>query len=494
MSGWTLDRLLAGLECRPEPPRGLLVSGLALDSRAVAPGHLFLALAGLRRHGLEHADEAEARGACAIAFEPPMPAERPQRRIPLIEIPGLQSRVGPLAARFHGEPSRALRLVGVTGTNGKTSVSWLLAQCLAAEGRVAGLIGTLGAGLFGALEPSTHTTPDAVALQHRLAALRDAGAELVAMEVSSHALQQHRVDGCHFAIAVFTNLTRDHLDYHGTMEAYGAAKARLFRWPGLGWAVLNRDDPFADALARSLPVGTRLLDYAVERPARLRAEAVRSEPSGLSLRCVHEGLAFEVQAPLVGRFNVSNLLAVIACLRVLGWDGERIASICARLAPVPGRMNRVPGPAGAPLVVVDYAHTPDALAQALAALRPHVQGRLHCLFGCGGERDAGKRPQMAAVAERLADRVIVSDDNPRNEPGEAIIADILAGFADPARVVVERDRGRAIALAISGAAPGDAVLLAGKGHEAWQEHAGQKRPFDDRAEAQRALAAWGAPC
>ena len=311
--------------------------------------------------------------------------------------------------------------------------------------------------------------------------MRVAGATHVAMEVSSHALAQGRVDAVAFRVAVFTNLTRDHLDFHGTMQAYGAAKAMLFAWPTLQAVVVNLDDPFGPGLLADATPGVRRIGLTSRGTAgaALRAERVALTPAGVEFQLVENGHACAVASPLLGRFNVDNLLAVAGALRALDWSLQDIAATLPRLTPVGGRMSRVGGTGGRPLVVVDYAHTPDALQQALAGLREHTPGRLTCVFGCGGERDAGKRPLMAAIAQAGADRVIVTDDNPRGEDGDRIVADILAGFVDAARVTVLRDRRAAIAEALRDAGAGDIVLVAGKGHEPYQEVAGVRHPFDD---------------
>jgi len=313
------------------------------------------------------------------------------------------------------------------------------------------------------------------------------------MEVSSHALDQGRVNAVEFDVAVFTNLTRDHLDYHGTMDAYGAAKARLFAWPGLRAAIVNVDDAFGRELAASMRDDITLLRYGIDNAATgVVARNVRAGASGLSFRLVTPWGEGDVGTPLLGRFNVSNLLAVASTLGALGFDFAAIVAALAQLEPVAGRMSRLGGVDTLPLVVVDYAHTPDALEQALTTLRAHCAGALVCVFGCGGERDAGKRPQMGAIAEALADRVVVTDDNPRGEDGDAIVAQILAGFAHPERARVERDRGAAIAFAVAQARADDVVLIAGKGHEPYQEVAGVRRPFDDIEVARAALEA--RPC
>jgi UDP-N-acetylmuramoyl-L-alanyl-D-glutamate--2,6-diaminopimelate ligase len=491
----TLAALLDGLATVPPALAGLVPTGLRLDSRAIEPGDVFVALAGQLRHGLEFADVAAARGARCVLFEPPAPdAAAPP--LPALAVPGLRGHLGIIADRAYASPSRELTVVGVTGTNGKTSTVHLLAQALAGAGTDVATIGTLGSGRPGALVEGERTTPDVLSVHALLRRFVDAGISHVAMEVSSHALDQGRVDQVAFAVAVFTNLSRDHLDYHGDMLAYGAAKARLFDWPGLAAAVVNSDDPFGRQLVQGLRPGIARLRFGL---APLPGGGV-PEFHATDIHAGGDGLAFTLSTPagtaavasaLLGRFNLGNLLGVAAVLHALGWPLPAIVRALAGARGVPGRMQRHGGGAK-PLVVVDYAHTPDALDQALASLREHAAGRLLCVFGCGGERDAGKRPQMAAIAQRLADVVIVTDDNPRGEDGDAIVADILAGFDAPASARVERDRARAIAAAVAQARPGDIVLVAGKGHEPYQEVAGRRLPFDDSAQVQSALEAW--PC
>ncbi|MBS0211867.1 MAG: UDP-N-acetylmuramoyl-L-alanyl-D-glutamate--2,6-diaminopimelate ligase [Proteobacteria bacterium] len=484
-----LAELLAGTGAKSPIPDAV-VTGLSLDSRDVQPGDAWFALAGANVHGLRFADRALAAGASAIVFDAPAPAEV---NVPAdaVGVVGLRGQLGTIADRFHGSPSQALTVIGVTGTNGKTSFVQLLSQALAASGIVAGSIGTLGAGLVDQIVAGERTTPDVLAVHGLLAQMRDAGASHVAMEVSSHALDQHRVDAVAFDVAVFTNLTRDHLDYHGSMEAYGAAKAKLFAWPGLRAAVVNLDDAFGAALHARLPASLRRIGVSSRgaEGALLRADHIHLDTRGIVFDLVLDGQRQRIDSPLVGRFNIDNLLAVAGALLALDWPLARIAEALPKLQPVNGRMNRVGGDGRLPLVVVDYAHTPDALEQALSSLRAHTARELVCVFGCGGERDAGKRPQMAAIAQRLADRVIVTDDNPRGEDGDGIVAQILAGFARPQAVQVERDRARAIGRAIADARSGDVVLIAGKGHEPYQEVRGERRPFDDMAHARAALAA-----
>jgi len=472
----------------PGTAGALQVRGLALDSRRVADGDIFVALAGgLHAHGLAFARDAVAAGAVLVLAEPAPGVEAPQGlAAPVLWLDGLRGHLGALAARFHGDPSRDLHVVGVTGTNGKTSTVQFLAQALEHVGLRSATIGTLGAGLHGALAPGEYTTPDAIGVQRLLAGFRGAGASHVAMEVSSHALAQGRVNAVRFELAAFTNLTRDHLDYHGSMERYGEAKRRLFGWPGLRGAAINLDDAFGRRLAGALD-GVECVGYGIASDdATVRASALEATPSGLSFDLVTPHGSGRVATGLFGRFNVSNLLAVATCLGQFGIGFEAIRSALAAMRPVPGRMACIGG-GDRPLVVVDYAHTPDALQQVLGTLRAHCVGALTCVFGCGGERDAGKRPQMGAIAEALADRIIVTDDNPRGEDGDAIVADIMAGLRRPDEAVVERDRAGAISLALARAGAGDVVLVAGKGHESSQEVDGMKYPFEDLAVARRVL-------
>ena len=471
----------------PVPPE-LAVTGLVLDSRDVQPGDAFVAIAGFGAHGLLFVEQARAAGAGAILFEPPAPDEIPAPA-DAIAVPGLRARMGAMADQFHGRPSRAMTMVGVTGTSGKTSTVQLLAQAWTLLGTRSGTIGTLGAGLYGQAVATGFTTPLVLQMHALLAQLRDAGARAVAMEVSSHALDQGRVDAVHYDVAVFSNLTRDHLDYHGDMATYGAAKAKLFARPGLRAAVINLDDAFGRELLAALPEGVRGIGTSSQgAQADVRAENVALAADGLAFDLVVGDERRPLRSPLLGRFNIDNLVAVAGVLHALGETPDAIAGVLVRLQPIPGRMNRLGGDGVLPLVVVDYSHKPDALQQALQSLRGHLRGRLTCVFGCGGERDTGKRPQMAAIAEAGAESVIVTDDNPRGEDGDAIVADIMAGFAEPARVLVERDRRKAIERAIGTAGPQDIVLVAGKGHETYQEVAGVKHPFDDSEVARAALA------
>jgi UDP-N-acetylmuramoyl-L-alanyl-D-glutamate--2,6-diaminopimelate ligase len=493
-----LAGLLAGIA---EVPAGIEVSDVSLDSRAVTRGGLFLACAGRRTHGLVGAAAAIDAGARAVLWEP-APGQSPppglESRAFVAAVPALSREAGRIAARFFGTPSSALSVTGITGTNGKTTSAWLLAQALGQAGRRCGYIGTLGVGLPSAVAPGEYTTADAVAVQRQLASLREAGADCVAMEVSSHALDQARVDAVGFRVAAFTNLTRDHLDYHGTMAAYGAAKARLFDWPTLQARVFNVDDAFGATLAAGAAPGRRIV---VARSAEGRAAAARLAHAGAlplcaeSVRATAGGLEFRVagafgaaaaRVALVGEFNVDNALLVLGCLLALDLPLDAAVAALAHCSAPSGRMEAI-GRAGRPLAIVDYAHTPDALAKALRAARAHCEGRLHVVFGCGGERDAGKRPQMAAIAAGLADVIVVTDDNPRGESPQRIVADIVAGLPAGVRATVIHDREQAIRSALAGAVAGDVVLVAGKGHEDYQVVGDQRRPFSDQQVARAAL-------
>jgi UDP-N-acetylmuramoyl-L-alanyl-D-glutamate--2,6-diaminopimelate ligase len=403
-----------------------------------------------------------------------------------VPVEGLAARAGTIAAAFYADPSAVVGVIGVTGTNGKTTTTQLIAQALAHTGTLCGVIGTLGSGFPGRLSETTHTTPDAVTLQRLLAELRGDGAQAVAMEVSSHALAQGRIDTLHVDTAVFTNLTHDHLDFHGSLEAYGAAKARLFAHPGLRHAVLNLDDPFGRRIHDMLPASVERVGFTLgSGAADIRATEVEFRSDGIRARILARGETGELRLPLIGRFNLENALAVIGALLVRGLSLELVLAALRDVLPVPGRMERV---GDTPLVIVDYAHTPDALEQSLRAIRSHCRGRLWCVFGCGGDRDRSKRPLMGRLAREHADEVVVTSDNPRSEDPLAIIAGICAGIPD-AGVIREADRRAAIFRAIREAGPVDCVLIAGKGHENYQEAGGVRAPFSDAAVAREALAA-----
>ena len=470
---------------------GVPIKRITSDSRRVRPGDAFAAYRGIRHDGRQFIADAIRRGAGAILWDTEGFSWNRDWKLPHLPIENLRGRLGSISDLVYGHPSRDLWVVGVTGTNGKTSCSHWVAAGLDSTGRRAALIGTLGNGFWGTLGAATHTTPDAAELHAMLRDYRNAGAQAVAMEVSSHGIDQGRVNGVAFDIALFTNLSRDHLDYHGTMAAYGAAKAKLFAWPGLRVGVINADDAF----------GQSLIDGARSRARKVLTYGFgAADIVGTRLSATDAGLAFAVETPwgrgeihtrLIGAFNASNLLGVLGVLLVSGVPFEAALAFLASAEAPPGRMQRLGG-AGAPLVVIDYAHTPDALDKVLTSLRSAVAatGELVCVFGCGGDRDRGKRPEMGRVAARLADRVIVTSDNPRSEEPGAIASDIVHGIRDTGnrRYTVELDRAAAIAMAIGEARVGDVVLLAGKGHEPYQERAGVQYPFLDAEHAARALA------
>jgi len=454
-----------------------VITGLTLDSRKVRPGDLFLALTGTQTHGEIYIPAALTNGAVAILKESKVASlELLNHKIPCLGVPNLSSRLGALAAHFYHYPSAHLQVIGVTGTNGKTSTTHFIAQILHAQAPC-GLIGTLGIGTYGALQPSLHTTPDAIDLQTSLAQLKAQNVQRVVMEVSSHALVQHRVDGINFQIAVLTNLSRDHLDYHQTMSAYGEAKRKLFLMSNT--AVINYDDEFGKSVLASLPAGVTPLTYSQKSPtADLFANIQQRSPQGYQLEIHSPWGTGVVHSPLWGQFNISNVLAALTVLLSLGEPFAKLLPQLSTLRPVAGRMERF-GQPPQPTVIVDYAHTPDALQQTLSALREHCQGQLWCVFGCGGNRDQGKRPLMGEVAQRYADRVILTDDNPRHESSQAIIQDLRQGCPNPTAVIT--DRRQAIHYALQHATTPDVILIAGKGHEDYQQIGDQRLPFSDRS-------------
>jgi UDP-N-acetylmuramoyl-L-alanyl-D-glutamate--2,6-diaminopimelate ligase len=478
------------LEGRVTAPR-VAVGALVLDSRQVEPGDAFVAVAGRSSHGLDHLDAAVARGAIAVLWDPMEAACAPTLppSVTAVAVPDLAAILGELADRFYGQPSGALELAGITGTNGKTTCAWLYAACRGSDGAY---LGTLGAGRPPVLAPTTHTTLDVMALHRTLRAFRNAGARHVGMEVSSHALDQQRIAGVRLPLAAFTNLTRDHLDYHGTMEAYGAAKERLLHCAGLRHAVINVADDFGAALAEHVPAGIEVTrvsaTHAVATTGRhVFATEVACRSGGISIKGITHAGSFTLSAPLVGAFNAENLLVVLGLLLASGVALPEAVAALTVATPPPGRMETFRIGADGPTLVVDYAHTPDALSKALAALRAHTTGTLWCVFGCGGDRDAGKRPLMAAAAEAGADRIVVTDDNPRTEDPERIVAMITAAFSGRVPVHVERDREAAIRGARAAARRGDVILIAGKGHEDYQIYGSERRDFSDRAIADALL-------
>ncbi len=474
----------------------LVIHRLATDSRAVRRGDTFLAYPGETQDGRRHIPQAIARGAANVLWDT-APGFRWKRgwRVPNRGVAQLRRRAGTLANAVYDTPSERLWTIGITGTNGKTSCSQWVAQALTKAGQPCAAIGTLGYGTPGRLRPTLNTTPDAVWLHRTLAALERGGAQAVSMEVSSIGLAQDRVAGVAFDVALFTNLTHDHLDYHRSMARYGAAKARLFAAPGLQAAVINVDDAFGRQLARRARArGLRVLTYGFKAasktgPQVLTASGLETDLKGVRFSVKTPWGRARVASPVLGRFNASNLLGVLGTLLASGIALRRAVRLLGALAPVPGRMQTAGG-GRRPLIVVDYAHTPDALAKVLAALRELLPrgARLICVFGCGGDRDRAKRPLMGGIAARLADRVYVTSDNPRGEDPWAILLDIDRGIRRfREEVTFDPDRRRAIRSALADARRGDVVLIAGKGHEAYQEVAGVRRPFSDLAVATAAL-------
>jgi len=477
---------------------------LANDSRAVKPGDTFVAYPGYSRDGRDYIGQAIANGAASVLWERAGFAWNREWRLPNLGLRNLRRHAGEIASRVYGHPGAKLRMIGVTGTNGKTTCSQWIAQALTRAGRDCAVIGTLGYGLRPPFAPVVNTTPDALWLHAQLAEFARRGAQAVAMEVSSIGLDQDRVSGVEFDVALFTNLTRDHFEYHHTLRRYQDAKARLFAWETLKHAVVNLDDDFGAELARRIRrPGLDVVGYGFGAAPGTR----RARVAGANLVTGAHGVAFDVRtpwgtahvaSPVLGRHNAYNLLGTLAVLLASGVPLQKALAALAAVKPVPGRLQRLGGGAK-PLVVVDYAHTPDALKHVLTSLRELLDkrdsrltthdSRLICVFGCGGDRDRGKRPLMGRVAERLADRVVVTSDNPRGEDPRDIIEDIVAGTRGAAEeIVIEANRKRAIRRAVAGARRGDIVLLAGKGHENYQEIRGARRPFSDVAVAREALA------
>ncbi|CAN7499421.1 UDP-N-acetylmuramoyl-L-alanyl-D-glutamate--2,6-diaminopimelate ligase [Paraburkholderia terricola] len=491
---------LAWLRARVQPG-----AHLHADTRSLAAGDAFFAYAVDGADNRPFIDGALECGAAAVLVQPEGydgivdPATT-------LAVPALNELAGSIASAWYGDPSDTMLAIGITGTNGKTSCSQWISAALAALGTRCAIIGTLGTGLPGQLVHTGFTTPDAPQLQRSLARLRDAGAQAVAMEVSSHALHQGRVNGTAFDIAVFTNLTQDHLDYHGTFEAYEAAKARLFAWPELRAAVINRDDPAGRRLLASTQGHARTIAYGLDETGTSQQDAPQADAwlVASKVRATATGTAFhlatsdwgnaEAEVQTLGGFNVANLLGVLGALLAADVPFDAALAELAKLQPVNGRMQRLGGRLqnDEPLVVIDYAHTPDALEKTLEALRPMAAargGQLICMFGCGGDRDATKRPLMGAIAEKTADGVVVTSDNPRGEDPQSIIEQIVAGMKDASKARRIEDRASAILQAIRGAAREDVIVLAGKGHEATQEIMGKKRAFSDQDHARLALAA-----
>ncbi|WP_420554978.1 UDP-N-acetylmuramoyl-L-alanyl-D-glutamate--2,6-diaminopimelate ligase [Neptuniibacter marinus] len=454
----------------------LVVSTLSQDSRTVSPGTLFLARSGLQHRGVDFVIGAVAAGAVAVLLDESEKDDCPCVNVPIICIPNLVAQLGAIAARFYDEPSKKMTVIGITGTNGKTSCAHFLAQAMNVLKVKTAIVGTVGNGFPKDLNKATHTTPDAIGLQKLLAELNASGAEAVVMEVSSHALEQRRVDAVEFDYAVFTNLTRDHLDYHGSMESYGMAKAKLFSKDSLKKAILNIDDVFGRQLMLDQRINCQKVSVGrVHGDYRLAAYRLALHGIEAEIKTVKGGFAF--CSKVIGDFNLDNLLLVAAVLVEQGFSYGQLVDALSKLESVPGRMQAVVA-ANKPLVIIDYAHTPDALEKALQAVRAHTNGTLWCVFGCGGDRDIGKRELMGKIADRFADHLVVTSDNPRNEQPRKIIEMIESGISQHIPNI-KVDRAEAIQLAIMQASPEDVVLIAGKGHEDYQEVAGKRHPFSD---------------
>lgn len=503
--------------------KDMSINGLSLDSRKIACGSAFVALAGAKQHGLLHVEQAINNGACAVIFDPAGGGKQLAEQInnvPVIAIENLGLKLGGIAARFYGDPSRSMNVIGITGTNGKTSCSQFLSQLL----DDCGIIGTLGWGEWGKLNRTLNTTPDALAIQQILAELLKDKKQAVAMEVSSHGLEQGRVNGVTFKGAVFTNISRDHLDYHGTMETYVQAKLELLKKPGLAFAVVNLDDAYSDQIIAAVPESVDVWGYsALGKKAGLAetvsAENILHKVDGIEFDACWAAETQRVKVPLYGDFNIENVLAVMTTMLAMGVPLAEVTKKLTYLKPVTGRMERF-GEAAGPIIFVDYAHTPDALDKVLSGLRKHCDQDLWVVFGCGGNRDTGKRPQMGKIAEHWADHVIVTDDNPRFENGQDIVHDILAGCGStardggrdgsrqssafppsmevrsvatdmesvrPAKIEVIQNREQAIQKVIARAAAHDCIVIAGKGHEQYQEINGVQLPFSDRQVVMEAL-------
>ncbi len=486
--GQQLSYLMAGL-VEIDAANDREIHGLAIDSRKIASGDLFLACRGASTDGMRYVQDAIAAGAAAVVFEGDID-DAVADQIPMIRVSELQQQLGLIASRFFDNPSQQLFVIGVTGTNGKTSCCHFLAQALQLNGDKCGVIGTLGYGLPDALQVATHTTPNPVVLHSHLRSIADAGAKHVVMEVSSHALEQARVAAVAFNAAIFTNLTRDHLDYHGDLASYGAAKQKLFEMPGLSHAVINQNDPFGAQLLTALPASVKAVAYGLLDDEAQKISDDRLDVYGRIIRLDGAGMEMHVVTSwgegvlrsdhLLGAFNARNLLAVLAVLLLMELPLQKAILLLAQVRNADGRMERLGGAGTQPLVVVDYAHTPDALQNVLTALRDHCRGRLWCVFGCGGDRDRGKRSLMGQVAEQFADDVIITDDNPRSEDTASIVDDITARISQREKITVIHDRETAIRTALHSATADDVVVIAGKGHETYQLIGEQKLPFSDR--------------
>lgn len=470
------------------------IKRLITDSRQAAAGDLFIALQGTKVDSRQFIPDVIQNKVAAVLAEADdnTVSITEKNHIPIIFIPSLREKVGDIAAAFYGEPAKQMKMFGVTGTNGKTSTTHFLAEALQAFQIPCGVIGTLGNGMFGALQETGLTTPDAISLQAALQQLSLQGAKAVAMEVSSHSIDQSRVRGTAFEAGIFTNLTQDHLDYHGTMENYAAVKKRFLMEYPVKHLIVNADDFYGKSWLAELSQHRQLIAYGLQRPDLpssipvVYVETMQSTLSGIHARIVSPWGSGDLSLRLVGQFNLSNVLAVLTTLCLQGLPFNNVLQVLSTLTPVPGRMQLLGGK-GSPLVAVDYSHTPDSLQKALQALKQHCAGKLICVFGCGGNRDAAKRPLMAAIAEAEADSVIVTNDNPRHEDPEEIARQIMAGFTQKESVTVMLDRSKAIKKSIQCATANDCILIAGKGAETYQQIGDTKYPFNDAEEVSRNL-------
>lgn len=491
MAEHTMNQLLGWLGLQ-ELAEDFQVHGLSMDNRTLAKGEVFIAMSGFNVHGMDYAYQAARAGAVAVLAEPVKPgrANRAGRQkplhIPVIECADLSEQLGQLASEYYGHPSQQLCVTAITGTNGKTSTAWLLMHALGQLGIKAGYMGTLGVGQGADLQPLANTTPSAIDVQQHLANMLADGVQHVCIEVSSHALDQGRFNGTSIDHAVFTNLSRDHLDYHHTMEAYAAAKLKLFTEFAATRLIINADDEWGASWLQQLPA-EQLVSYGIREAADWFGQDIRLTANGIDFSLVVGGESKLVTTHLLGDFNVENLLAVMAVLSSLGHELSDIIRVVRGLFPVPGRMNRIDIAENGSTLVVDYAHTPDALEQVLKTLKKHTHNELWCVFGCGGNRDKGKRPMMGAIAERYADQVILTDDNPRYESSQQILADIEFGMRTKPHVIANRRQ--AIAYAIDKSQLGDMILVAGKGHESTQEIEGELMHFNDMEEVRKLLGA-----
>ena len=483
-----LNELLRGFADAP----ALDIYGISSDSRSLKPGDLFLACAGHSSHGLDYITDAMSAGVAAVAWDcstAPHPAC--VVTVPMIAVPDLATHLGEISNRFYARPSATVKVVGVTGTNGKTTVAWLIAQCLDRLEQACGYVGTLGVGISDIEGGEGMTTPGVIEMHRHLAEFRDAGAANAAVEVSSHALAQNRIDGIAFDTVMFTNLSRDHLDYHGDMQSYAETKARLFLDYSTRHRIINLDSEFGTQLAEKCGLDVVTVSTNFDRVANGRpyvfVRSVVARDSGSLVRVGSSWGDGEFDLPLPGDFNVANAVIVLALLLQQGVPLDKACDVLSTVTAPPGRMQRVSAAAELPWVYVDYAHTPSAIDSALRALKVHCKGKLWCVFGCGGDRDAGKRPLMGKLAERLSDRIVLTSDNPRGEEPAEIIAAIVAGLSKPQRAMIIEDRAAAIAWAIEQAAADDVVLIAGKGHENYQIVGDERLDFSDYGVAQANL-------